>query len=107
MMAAKELTVSDEATSGQQVRSNDSLGALREVDSALELADYWAHGITPSLVGARHGWRPTCKLLADEVRRLRNEIELLCNVIDGHQVPVAVESAAAGARVYAIGARRE
>lgn len=38
-------------------------------DQAIELADEWIRGVT--FHHGSEGWRIACKLLADEVRRLR------------------------------------
>lgn len=41
------------------------------VDDALEFADEWVRGMT--IHEGSQGWRVVCMVLAEEVRRLRNE----------------------------------
>ena len=41
------------------------------IDEALEFADEWSRGVT--IYPGAQGWRVVCMLLADEVRRLREE----------------------------------
>lgn len=50
------------------------------VDEALDFADEWSRGIT--LHEGSQGWRVVCMLLAEEVRRMRGELQSIADMTD-------------------------
>jgi len=50
---------------------NPPTNLVMTIDEALKFADEWSRGVT--IYPGAQGWRVVCMLLADEVRRLREE----------------------------------